>query len=157
MRVPPERNSPCLLRWSDALLFFSFLFGRGSSLSLSLSLSRRPGRTLYITHDAPSLSTARCFLASLNVPRKCVPPTWLAPGIDQGPSVLLPAWYQFWPLHAAPPLLFQTGTEDQPISVPGHSSNLDSFKRRHIHAAPPPSMPARPCHGTPLGDPHVLQ
>ena len=40
---------------------------------------------------------------------ECVPPTWLAPGLDQGPSSLLPAWYQFWSFLAAPSSQFRQG------------------------------------------------
>ena len=36
-----------------------------------------------------------------------VPQTWLAPGHDQSPSSLLPAWYQFWSFRAAPPSQFR--------------------------------------------------
>ena len=70
-------------------------------------------------------------LASLSVPSSPA-----CGALDQGPSVLLPAWYRFRPLHAAPTSLFRAGTEDQSISagegsflseVPGHSPNLDFF------------------------------
>ena len=37
------------------------------------------------------------------------PLTWLAPGLDQSPSSLLPAWYQFWSFRAAPPSQFRRG------------------------------------------------
>ena len=84
------------------------------------------------------------------------PPTWLACGLDQGPSSLLPAWYQFWPCSfgsAAPPSQFRRGrrTDLSPqgrvpptTEVPGRALTPDSFKRLHIHAVPSSSTPARP-------------
>ena len=75
---------------------------------------------------------------------ECVPPTWLAPGLDQGPSSLLPVWYQFWSFHAAPPSQFRRGLRTGlsprgrvPSSqeVPGRALTLDSFKQPHIHTA----------------------
>ena len=60
---------------------------------------------------------------------ECVPPTWLALGLDQSPSSLLPAWYQFWSFRAAPPSQFRRG-------------------RRHLSSRgrvpPTPEVPDRP-------------
>ena len=53
-----------------------------------------------------------------------VPPTWLALGLDQSLSSLLPAWYQFWSFRAAPPSQLRRGrrTDLSPeSSVPGHN------------------------------------
>ena len=94
---------------------------------------------------------------------ECVPLTWLAPGLDQSPSSLLPAWYQFWSFRAAPPSQFRRGrrTDLSPRGrvpsfpeVPGRALTPDSSKWLHIHAALQSSMPARPFLYTSPGDPH---
>ena len=37
-------------------------------------------------------------------------------------------WYQFWPIHAAPPYQFRTGTEDRPAPLPSQLLlNGDTF------------------------------
>ena len=93
---------------------------------------------------------------------ECVSPTWLALGLDQSPSSLLPAWYQFWSFRAAPPSQFRRGRRTDlyprgrvpPIpEVPGRALTPNSSKRLHIHAVPSSSMPARPFLYTPPGDP----
>ena len=79
----------------------------------------RPGRPLLFTSRCPIICLQLdAFSISLNVPSP-----WLAHGLDQGPSSLLPAWYQFWSFRAAPPSLFQAGTEDRPISAGEGSSH----------------------------------
>ena len=91
---------------------------------------------------------------------ECVTPTWLARGLDQSPSSLLPAWHQFWSFRAAPPSQFRRGRRTDlsprwrvpPIpEVPGRALTPDSSKRLHIHAVPSSSMPARPFLDTPPG------
>ena len=75
---------------------------------------------------------------------ECIPPTWLALGLDQSLSSLLPAWYQFWSFRAAPPSQFRWGQRTDlsprgrvpPIpEVPGRALTPDSSKRLHIHCS----------------------
>ena len=84
-----------------------------------------------LPHNAPSFvysltPSQSALMYRLPSCAECVPPTWLAPGLDQGPSSLLPARYQFWSFRAAPPSLFQAGTEDRPICAGEGSSHPGS-------------------------------
>ena len=56
----------------------------------------------------------------LRLRAECVPPTWLAPGLDQGPSSLLPAWYQFWSFRSFLP-------SPKCLGVPSPRTPLNSY------------------------------
>ena len=82
-----------------------------------------------------------------------VPPTWLALGLDQGPSSLLPRGTSFGRSVQPRPPFFRRGRRSDlsargrvpPIpEVPERVLVPNSFKRLHIHAVPSSSMPARP-------------
>ena len=130
--------------------------------------SPRPSPIVYLRCPITCLQLD-AFTISLNVPSSVVfrmRPTWLALGLDQSPSSLLPMWYQFWSFRAAPPSQFRWGQRTDlsprgrvpPIpEVPGRALTPDSSKRLHIHAVPSSSMPARPFLYTPPGDPHAPQ
>ena len=94
-----------------------------------------------------------------------IPPTWLAPGLDQGPSSLLPRGTSFGRSVQPSPTYFKRGRRSDlsargrvpPIpEVPGRVLTPNSFKRLHIHAVPSSSMPARPSLGTSPDDPRAL-
>ena len=94
-----------------------------------------------------------------------VPPTWLALGLDQGPSSLLPRGTSFGRSVQPRPPFFRRGRRSDlsargrvpPIpEVPERVLVPNSFKRLHIHAVPSSSMPARPSLDTSPDDPHAL-
>ena len=139
--------------------------------SLLLLLGQLSARLpLFSLHDAPfSCPQLDAFSISLNVPSpSCaerVPPTWLALGLDQGPSSLLPRGTSFGRSVQSPPSLFRRGRRSDlsargrvpPIpEVPERVLAPNSFKRLHIHAVPSSSMPARPSLDTSPADPHAL-
>ena len=132
-RVPPERNSLYPSTPYPTPFFVCCSYGRGIARPWKLTTrslgpvftsgsDRRPGRPQLFTRDAPSFfhsltPSQPALMSCLPSHAECVPPTWLTPGLDQGPSLLLPSWYQFWLFHAAPPSKFRRGTEDRPISA----------------------------------------
>ena len=94
-----------------------------------------------------------------------VPLTWLALGLDQGPSSLLPRGTSFGRSVQPRPLFFRRGRRSDlsargrvpPIpEVPERVLAPNSLKRLHIHAVPSSSMPARPSLDTSPDDPHAL-
>ena len=94
-----------------------------------------------------------------------VPPTWLAPGLDQGPSSLLPRGTSFGRSVQPRPPYFRRGRRTDlsargrvpPIpEVPGRVLTPDSSKWLHIHVVPSSSMPARPSLDTSPDDPRAL-
>ena len=96
---------------------------------------------------------------------ECGPPTWLALGLDQGPSSLLPRGTSFGRSVQPRPPFFRRGRRSDlsargrvpPIpEVPGRVLAHNSFKRLHIHAVPSSSMPARPSLDTCPDDPRAL-
>ena len=96
---------------------------------------------------------------------ECVPPTWLALRLDQGPSSLLPRGTSFGRSVQPRPPFFRRGRRSDlsargrvpPIpEVPERVLAPNSFKRLHIHAVPSSSMPARPSLDTSPDDPHAL-
>ena len=114
-----------------------------------------------LPHDAPS------FVYSYRLPScaECVPPTWLAPGLDQGPSSLLPRGTSFGRSVQPRPPYFRRGRRTDlsargrvpPIpEVPGRALTPDSSKRLHIHAVPSSSTPARPSLDTSPDDLRAL-
>ena len=138
--------------------------------SLLLLLGRLSARPpLFSLPDAPfSCPQLDAFSISLNVPspvvRRTRPPTWLALGLDQGPSSLLPRGTSFGRSVQPRPPFFRRGRSDlsargrvPPIpEVPERVLAPNSFKRLHIHAVPSSSMPARPSLDTSPDDPHAL-
>ena len=141
------------------------------SPSLLLLLGRLSARPpLFSLPDAPfSCPQLDAFSISLNVPspvvRRTRPPTWLALGLDQGPSSLLPRGTSFGRSVQPRPPFFRRGRRSDlsargrvpPIpEVPERVLVPNSFKRLHIHAVPSSSMPARPSLDTSPDDPHAL-
>ena len=130
----------------------------------------RPGRPLLFTSQCPLLCLQLdVFSISLNVPSPVVcrtrPPTWLAPGLDQGPSSLLPRGTSFGRSVQPRPPYFRRGRRTDlsargrvpPIlEVPGRVLAPDSSKRLHIHAVPSSSMPAQPSLDTSPDNPRAL-
>ena len=105
-----------------------------------------------LPHDAPSFA-------------ECVPPTWLAPGLDQGPSSLLPRGTSFGRSVQPRPPYFRRGRRTDlsprgrvpPIpEVPERALTPNSSKRLHIHAVPSSSTPARPPLDTSPDNPRAL-
>ena len=94
-----------------------------------------------------------------------IPPTWLAPGLDQDPSSLLLRGTSFGSSVQHRPPYFRRGRRTDlsargrvpPISeVPGRVLTPDSSKRLHIHAVPSSSMPTRLSLDTSSDDPRAL-
>ena len=192
-RVLPERNSHSLSTSVPTPFFFSCCpGGRGTASPGTRPTSARSGTQLLWFHrpcfsscgncrpGRPLLFTSQCpllclqldvFSISLNVPcAERVPPTWLAPRLDRGPSSLLPRGTSFGRSVQPRPPYFRRGRRTDLSArgsllsapgtsipeVPGRVLSPDSSKRLHIHAVPSSCMPARPSLDMSPDDPRAL-
>ena len=176
----PIMLAPFVLLQVSSLHLFPPLWAR-YLLLLVRSLSRHPAALGWLavrstrSNELISMSSSPCRLPGesiltrrpalpLAAPER-VPPTWLAPGLDQGPSSLLPRGTSFGRSVQPRPPYFRPGRRTglsargrvPPIpEVPGCVLTPDSSKRLHIHAVPSSSMPAQPTLDTPPDDPRAL-